>query len=255
MYQIYSRIIEWLEPLSAFGYYIIILIVVFVSTQAITLSYIYLQLLNRKEIIIPLFKYINIWEIISSNSISNELIYKNYSTVKSKIEFILNISVALSGLLLSVVTCIAYLRRNVAINRKSCITKKEIFETGIDDINIMCNYYTGASFVVVYSHSFEWLNRNDKIRNILIELSKKNKLKLYTDDDINTVKNRLRSSCNELCDCFRQSKISLRCSYVERNNAKYLLYRQEEENHTYVITVQENKESKYLLEVISRLVK
>lgn len=98
--------------------------------------------------------------------------------------------------------------------------------------------------------------KSDKIREVLTELSNKNKLKLYTGDDIMSVKERLKGCCEtNLIQCIQKSGVPLRFSYIERNNAKYLLYRQEEENHIYVIYVRENSESKYLLQVISQLVK
>lgn len=120
----------------------------------------------------------------------------------------------------------------------------------------MCEYFRGANFAAVYSHSFEWLKKNDEVREILISLSKKNKLKLYTGDDIEEVKQRL-IDCGgiALIDSLKKSDISIRFSYIERNNARYVLYRQEEENHVYVIRVRENNESHYLLQVISQLVK
>ena len=247
---------SWIERFSAILHFVIILVVAFVCSQAVAFSIVYLQLLNKNEISMMCFQYINIWEIISSKEITNELIYSNYEDVKMKIEFLMNISIALSGMLLSLVTFISYFKKNVDFRRKSCFTKKEIFQTGKDDIKIMCEYFNEANFVAVYSHSFEWVNKSDDIRDILTDLSNKNKLKLYTGNDITEVKERLKEKCEKkLLDSIQQSKIPLRFSYVERNNAKYLLYRQEEEKHIYIITVRENKESKYLLQVISQLVK
>ena len=180
------------------------------------------------------FQYINIWSILPSKEITKELIYSNFDDVKMRIEFLMNISIALSGILLSLVTFISYFRKNVGFRRKSCFRKKEIFNTGKDDVQIMCDFFKGANFVAVYSH----------------------KLKLYTGDDLDSVKTRLQNDCDtNLIKCIQKSEISLRFSYIERNNAKYLLYRQEEEKHIYVISVRENSESQYLLQVISQLVK
>ena len=61
-----------------------------------------------------------------------------------------------------------------------------------------------------------------------------------------------------LVEHVQETTVNLRFSYIERDNAKYLLYRQEEQQqqqqHTYVITVCENIESQYLLQAISKLV-
>lgn len=191
-----------------------------------------------------------------SKEITNESIYSDFNNVKMKIEFLMNISIALSGILLSLVTFISYFRKNVDFRRKSCFRKKEIFNTGEDDVQIMCEFFKGANFVAVYSHSFGWLKKSGEIREVLTELSNKNKLKLYTGDDLVSVQKRLQNDCApNLIKCIQKSEVPLRFSYIERNNAKYLLYRQEEENHIYVISVHENRESQYLLQVISQLVK
>lgn len=256
IWRLSSILNSWIERFSAPLHIVITFIVVVVCSQAVAFSIVYLQLLNKNEINMMCFQYINVWGILSSEEITNELIYSNFENVKMKIEFLMNISIALSGILLSLVTFISYFRKNVDFRRKSCFRKKEIFQTGEDDIKVMCNFFKGANFVAVYSHSFGWINESDEIRKILAELSNKNKLKLYTGDDITDVKERLKASCeNKLIESIQQSKISLRFSYIERNNAKYLLYRQEEENHIYIISVRENNESQYLLQVISQLVK
>ena len=256
IWRLCSVLNRWIERFSALLHIIIIFIVVIVCSQAVAFSIVYLQLLNEKEINMLCFQYINIWSILPSKEITNGLIYSNFDDVKMRIEFLMNISIALSGMLLSLVTFISYFRKNVDFRRKSCFRKKEIFNTGEDDVKIMCDFFKGANFVAVYSHSFGWLNKSNEIREILTELSNKNKLKLYTGDDIISVRERLKACCEtNLIQCLQKSEVSLRFSYIERNNAKYLLYRQEEENHIYVINVRENSESQYLLQVISQLVK
>ena len=166
-----SMVNSWIERCSALLHIIIMLIVVFVSSQAIAFSIVYIQLLNETEINMMCFQYINIWRIVSSDKITNELIYSDIENIKMEIEFLMNISIALSGLLLSLVTFISYFRKNVNFRRKSCFKKKEIYQTGKDDIKIMCDYFEGANFVAVYSHSFEWIKKNNEIRKILTELS------------------------------------------------------------------------------------
>ena len=256
IWRVFFKLNEWVERLSAFLNVLLFIIVVFACSQAVAFSIVYLQLLNEDEINVLCFQYINIWGILSSNEITNELIYFNFENIKMKIEFLMNISIGLSGILLSLVTFLSYFRKNVEFRSKSCFRKKEIFNTGVDDIKIMSSYFKEANFVAVYSHSFEWINKNNEIRGVLTELAKKNKLMLYTGDNIESVRERLKNHCgNKLIESIRQSEIPLRFSYIERNNSKYLLYRQEEESHIYIIIVRENSDSQYLLQVISQLVK
>ena len=251
-----SAVNSCVERFSAFLHIIIIFIVLIICSQAVAFSIVYLQLLSQKDISMICFRYINIWSILPSKEITNESIYSDFNNVKMRIEFLMNISIALSGILLSLVTFISYFRKNVHFRRKSCFRKKEISNTGEDDVQIMCEFFKGANFVAVYSHSFGWLKKSGEIREVLTELSNKNKLKLYTGDDLVSVQKRLQNDCApNLIKCIQKSEVPLRFSYIERNNAKYLLYRQEEENHIYVISVHENRESQYLLQVISQLVK
>ena len=243
------------ESISAFLHIILIFIVIIICSQAVAFCIIYLQLLNGFEITLFVFDYINIWNILSAENITSSLIYENMESVKAKIEFLMNVSIALSGILLSIVTFISYLRKNIEIARKSCFKKAQIFQSGKEDVEIMCKYFTGANYVAIHSHSFNWINKNENIKLILTDLSQKGKLKLFTSDNLPTVKDRLKDCNKTLINSIEAANVSLRFSYIERDNAKYLLYRQEDQEQTYVITVRENSESQYLLQVISQLVK
>ena len=253
---LFSALNNKIECFSGLLHIVIIIMVAFVCSQAAAFSIVYIQLLNNTKISMVFFEYINIWKILPLENVTSKLVYSNFNSVKIKIEFLMNISIALSGILLSLVTFISDCKKNVDLKRKSCFRKKEIINTGIDDIKLMCEYFKGANFVAVYSHSFGWLRNSEEIRKILTGLANKNKLRLYSGDDVKEVKERLETYCNKnLLECIQKSKVSLRFSYVERNNAKYILYRQEEEERIYVICVRENTESQYLLQVISQLIK
>lgn len=93
------------------------------------------------------------------------------------------------------------------------------------------------------------------MKDTLMNLAAANKLSLYAPDTAVARKN--LSGIDGLLTHLQGTTVNLRFSYVERDNAKYLLYRQEEQKqqqlHTYVITVCENIESQYLLQAISKL--
>lgn len=163
IWQLCSVLNRWIERFSALLHIIIIFIVVSVCSQAVAFSIVYLQLLNKKEISMICFHYINIWSVLPSKEITNGLIYSNFDDVKMRIEFLMNISIALSGILLSLVTFISYFRKNVDFRRKSCFRKREIFNTGEDDVKIMYDFFKGANFVAVYSYSFEWIKKVTKL--------------------------------------------------------------------------------------------
>lgn len=248
-----ERVNAWIENISVYLYVLLIAIIVFTTLQAASFCLVYLQLLNNKDVFIPAFNFINIWDILNE-PITKQNIYANIDDVKMRIEFLMNVAISMSGLLLSIVTVVSYLRKVASYRRRSCFQRREIIETGKDDIQLMCNYFQGSTFVGVYSHSFSWIN-NKAMKNILNELAKKNKLRLYTNDNIDDVKKRL-INCNEsLLTCIQKTEVMVHFSYVEKYNKKYVLYRQEDEGKIYVIAVKETSESNYLLQVIENLVK
>lgn len=249
-----NKINTGVEQISAILYFVLVCIIIIITLQAAALCFIYLQLLNNKEVFIPVFEFINIWGLLDE-PVTNYNIYANINDVKTRIEFLMNFAIGISGMLLSIVTCVSYARRVVAYRKQSCFQKREILETGHDDIELMCKYFSEATYVAVYSHSFSWITNNVTMRNILRRLAKRNKLKLYTNDNINDVKKRLQNCARDLLGCLYETDVSVHFSYVERNNVKYILYRQENSGKIYVIVVNENRESQYLLQVIGNLVK
>lgn len=173
------------------------------------------------------------------------------NTLKGVLEYCLNFTVAVSGIILSCFTVFSYFRKVVAIKHTSCFNKVTVVETGKEDINIMLRYFKGADFVRIYSHTFGWAAEGD-MNTILTTLAETNKLQLYSSA-VDVAQGKLEGSPH-LKKCLNKTDIPLHFSYVERDNARYLLYRQEEHGHTYIFVVHENTESKYLLQTISQLV-
>lgn len=241
-----------IDNASSFLYFFVILFVLFICTQAISFGFIYSQILNSKEVYKILFLYINIWGILSED-FSQKAIYENIDDIKTKIEFLMNMAVALSGLLLSLLTLLSYFKKNTNEKNMSSFKKIEVINNG-DDINLMCQYYNKADLVCIYSNTFRWVAENEEARELLTDLAKNNKLKLYTCGDIKKVQSSF-VKCPELSNCLKPAKTKnlLRFSYIKRDNARYILYRQEAEEHTYLILVREKYESQYLIEVISQL--
>lgn len=236
-------------------YFVLVLGTIFITLQAMAFCYVYLRILNNKEIFIPIFRFINIWGI-QEGAISNPVILNNLDEIKTKIEFLMNISIGLSGILLSVATFISYIRKTADYKHHSCFQRTEIISRGEDDIKVMSDMYADATYVVIFSHSFGWIKNNRQMQRTLNRLARNNKLKLYTDDTLEIVKKRLENCGADIVNCIYGTHIQSHFSYVVRNNRKYLLYRDEEsDGSVYVITVRENEESQYLLQVINELVK
>lgn len=251
--KILTSIDNFITQASSLFYIIILLLMIFISTQAVAFCIVYFQLLNSEEITNFAFRYINIWEILPSKDLTNDIVFQNKNIVKTKIEFLMNMSIALSGLLLSMITLASYLKKRSVERKVSCFKKNEVINSGKDDVDIMCQYYENADFVSISSTSFEWLKNNQKAKDILENLAKYGKLNLFTSGEITHVK-KCFDDCTNMKNSLKKSNASLRFSYIERDNAKYVLYRQEKDGHTYIIQVHENHESQYLIQVISQLV-
>jgi len=127
----------------------------------------------------------------------------------------------------------------------------------------MKKHYAGASFLTVYSGSFDWIY-NEGIFEDIYALAQKAALKMYAfegDSDIGKIKDRLFSDgktkfveeekINTVLDCLISSnkKEVVRCSIIKKNNACLFLYRKDE----MVYTLKEGDFATYLLEAIDIL--
>lgn len=251
---IFNKMSVWIDNTSSFLYCLVIIFIIFISTQALSFCIVYFQILNSTEVSKGVFSYINIWKILSEE-FSQKAVYDHVNEIKTKIEFLMNMAIALSGFMLSLLTLLSYLKKKINEKNMSSFMKSEVINSG-DDTNLMCKYYDKADFVCIYSNTFNWVIDNEKTRDLLIGLAKDSKLKLYTCGNLKNVQS-LFANYSELLACLKQAntKNLLRFSYIERDNARYILYRQEAEGHTYLILVREKYESQYLIEVISQLMK
>lgn len=267
-----SIVNKWIERLSGLMDVFMVLAILFVCAQTFAFCAVYFQLRSGPETLnvnIILFKFINIWGILPGKDITNDIIRENFDTVKSNIEFQVNILIAIIGGVMSLFTLFSYFRQTVRLRRQSCFRKQEIFKKRVDDIKIMLEFYERADFVAIYSSSFSWIadgsEMGSEMKRVLEDLAENGKLKMRTGHRLETVRNNLRSKkCSHtLLDCLGPSGITLdtdksvRFSYIERDSAKYVLYRYEnpDDEKTYVITVRKNDESEYLLDVISHLIR
>lgn len=243
---------------SAAGWVCVVLLCII--TVFICISYIQLStgnffFLNSFKFLNMCSQFLNFGDIITNEKITVELIQENFDAVKSTLEFTANLLVAVIGIALSIGTLGSYFMKLRAVRHKASFQKREIHETGVDDIKIMLKYYKGADMVKIYSGTFGWVRKNKEMKETLMNLAEANKLSLFAPDLVVAKKN--LCGMDGLLTHLHITTVNLRFSYIERDNAKYLLYRQEEQKqqqlHTYVITVCENIESTYLLRVISKL--
>ena len=227
------------------------LLIIAICVLAFSSCVAYIQLANQEPNSLFFFKILNSIGMISITP-TTEFISANLDEIKSTLEFYINISVAVMGMILSIFTTISYLTKKADIKRKSSFKKIEVFEGSNDDINTMLSYFKDADYIVIFSSTYSWVVRNSEMEKLLKSAAASKKLILYTSNK-EVVVNNLKGK-TELLNCIKETSVGLRLSYIERDNAKYLLYRQEEQSHTYIIAVHENIESMYLLGIVSQLV-
>ena len=231
----------------------IIVILVFVIALASCTCYIEL-VTEQYQFVLP-FNLLNLFHVWSDEKITTKFIGENYAQLRESIELVVNVFVAVSGLLLCVFSAISYFKRVVKYNRSSSFRKRKVLEDGKEDVDEMLAMFRRADYIAIFSSTFNWVNGNFEMKNLLTEAAKKKELVLYTKD-IGIVSNNLKGQ-EDLLSALRETKIEglLHLSYVERNNARYIIYRQEVDQTAYIITVKENSESRYLIEIISKLVR
>lgn len=241
------------EKLSASVHTVCLAGVILVCVFAILSCIAYIQLESNSIKWAGCFKVLNLFHIMSADPIDKEYIITHYEQLKNILEFVVNIFIAVIGLILSLVTAISYFRKIAAVKRQSSFKKYQIFDSGKDDIKIMLSYYKNADVIKIFSSTFSWVNNSEEMKNILMEAAEHKKLSLYTANT-KTAKENLGEE-TALAKIVFEAATTMRFSYIERDNARYLLYRQEKDGNTYVIVVHQNIESTYLLEVLSQLLK
>ena len=231
------------------------IVVVLVFIIAVFASICYIELVtNNIRFLFP-FNILNITHLWSDEAITVEYIKEHKTIIREGLEMTVNVFIAVSSLFLFIFTTFSYFQKVAVFNKHSSFKKKRVLEDGKEDIEVMINQFRGADYIAIFSSTFNWINKNDEMKKILTEAAKKRELSLYTKNK-NVVINNLKGQ-NYLLDALHETQIDglLHLSYVERNNARYIIYRQEVNQTAYVITVRENSESRYLIEIISKLVK
>lgn len=243
-----EKVLSFINPLLS-----VAVILGFVAAVFAVICYIEL-VMDKVSFVFP-FNVLNVFHVWSKERITAEFIQANNDRLRESIEMIVNVFVAVSSLMLYVFSLISYFRKVANINKRSSFHKRKVLKDGKEDVEEMLTSFRGADYIAIFSSTFNWINQNTEMKKLLTEAAEKKELVLYTKDKEN-VSNILKGH-PKLLSALHETKIEglLHLSYVERNNARYIIYRQEVDQTAYVITVKENPDSRYLIEIISRLVK
>ena len=190
--------------------------------------------------------------------ISAEFIRLNYNTIKSSLEYCINISVAVSSLLLSVIAFFSFVQKRRDLN-KSIGIKKYTLSSNNDrqDLAIMNEYYRDADTVIIFSTSFRWLYDEEQkyIRNTLEDID--NAKLIITGEGKDELINKLKEigSTLEKSVVPKQLHSAKRFSFVKRRgNTRCVLYRQDVSETPYIIAISENINNTLLLDAFESII-
>ena len=171
-------------------------------------------------------------------------IQKNSAIIKELMEYIISISVAVSSLLLSIIACFSFFKKDNALKDQVGI-RKYILSSSSDglDLEVMNRYYKGADKVVIYSSTFQWLV-HDKGTNIKQTLEKVDDVTLVRTGKNSTIINQVNEALKDssLLTHFieKPSNDPKRFSFVKKRNRRHILYLQDVSNTPFVIVFSEN---------------
>ena len=248
----FQGLIDVIKPI---GSLVLSIVVIFGFVVALLAATCYVELVTDKVSFLFPFKVLNAVFDLSDKSVTTEVIYTNREEFQKAIEIIVNIFVAVSSLMLYLFSLISYFRKVANINKKSSFHKRKVLVDGVEDVQEMLKSFRGADYIAIFSSTYNWISKNNEMVELLKEAAGKNELVLFTKE-IDKVSKNLKIY-KDIDSALRKTPIEglLHLSYVERNNARYIIYRQEEDLTKYVITVKENSDSRYLIDIISRIVK
>lgn len=120
----------------------------------------------------------------------------------------------------SVITTIKYFRQKHELRKKSLIKKEYIHEDGKDDLEVMYNYYKKADEVIVFSGDFSWLDKHEKLKEIILLLVYERKITFvsykseeFVERSISNIKLYEEIKCRFKFD----SDLKIKCSLVKAN--------------------------------------
>lgn len=146
------------------------------------------------------------------------------------------------------------------LKRQAIVQTEPIYQDGVDDLKIMLKYYKLAGHVDVFAGDFDWITKNEELKNIIIELAKQEKIDLYSYKKEETVKKNIND--DELYNHLLKprfhfdEKKEIKCSLVEMKGNRVFLYKSEQriiggENN--ICIIQGIDEGQYLLQMITIL--
>ena len=242
-----------MHPLGILFSVLCLLVVLLVSTLTIASCFAYFQLANNPVSCTFFFKVLNIGGFLFEGPVTLEYINNNIELFKQPVEYATNTTVAISGLLLTAITVYSYFSKVSNFRKQSSFKKFRVYESGVDDINVMKRYFKGADKIIIFSSTFSWATKKGIVEELETAGKGTKKLWLYSDDH-ETAENNLSQNENLKKQLHKNDATPIHFSFVKRDTARYILYRQEQNEETNVILFSDKEESKGLFDIIDALV-
>lgn len=230
-----------------------LLVVLLVSILTVASCFAYFQLANNHVSCTFFFEVLNIGGFLFEGPVTLKFINDNIELFKVPVEYATNTTVAISGLLLTVITAYSYFSKVSNFRKQSSFKKFRVYKSGVDDINVMKKYFKGADKIIIFSSTFSWATKEGIVEELETAGKGTKKLWLYSDDP-ETAKENLKEKDTLNKQLYENDGRPIHFSFVERDTARYILYRQEQNEETNVILFSDKEESKGLFDIIDALV-
>ncbi len=235
-----------------YGFFLVLTTIVFIIVILFLVSYTKLifQVYDSKW----LHFLVNILYKFKSDSaiISSDFIAENSDIVKGLLECVINISIAVSSILISLVTVITLAQKLFRLTKFAAVRRVNVSKDK-SDLAIMKKFFDGASSVVVFSAKFQWLI-NDKEMIRVLEAVPTVKLMVTARDREKEVRKNLSS--HRLAESVMQAPTASgqHFSFIKKDNIRYILYRQADNEKPYVYIFRENLTNKLWLEAMEDII-
>lgn len=195
--------------------------------------------------------------VLSSLAIpTSEITAEKYRSLASTITGVIAVLVTLW---FAVVTTVKHMYGKIEQKRRSPIKEKPVYRDGEDDLDIMHEYYRGASNVIVFSGDFSWISSSQKLKKEISRLSEEKKISFISYKSEKNVEKSItdKEMYRKIKDLMQfDSKFKIKCSLVQGIQSSAFLYKVDETSvggNKKICIISGTGDARYLLSALSSL--
>lgn len=234
---------------------ILFFLILFIFFLTISLTSTYLSL-NSNSQVMPLYGW------VSDNVIkyfSSSVTRANPTLYLSSLSLILNSLIVLLSIALAILPVYSIISYKIEMDRKNFFKPNQLFQKD-DDLRIMLKHYTGAQKVIIRSGDFSWINQNDELKELILQLALDGHLTLISyktkDEIIAKIGDPIIYQTLQSCLNFNGPK-GVKCSYIYRNGCSEFLYKYTDHEYDdyqdFILDIKESTKTRYLLFLLEKL--